>query len=286
LAVLGFSVAVPAADATQQLTRAFTDDVWFSNGGNAWVPRTASAGARRVLFEIDWAQVEARQPQAGTDPTSPSGTQYNFAYVDAILREFAGSGIAPAFLVSNAPRWAETPGGPANLEAAGAWRPNPIAYGQLATALGRRYSGTYPDPLHPGQTLPRVRYFQAWAEANLDVHLAPQWVRSGGSWVPAAPAIYRDLLNAFYTGIKRAHSDNVVITAGVGPYGDPPGGARIPPAQFVREVLCLYGRGLSPESCPNPAHFDALAIDPYEVGAPTTHAQNPDDVSAPANSFG
>jgi hypothetical protein len=102
------------------------------------------------------------------------------------------------------------------------------------------------------------------------------------------------MLNAFYTGVKRAHSDNVVITTGLGPYGDPsPGvctgslapevgnGCRISPAEFARDLMCLQGEGLRPATCPNPAHFDALAIDPYDVGSPTTSAANTDDVSTP-----
>jgi hypothetical protein len=78
------------------------------------------------------------------------------------------------------------------------------------------------------------------------------------------------------------HRDNVVVTAGTGPFGDPVrGGQRMPPAMFVRELLCLHGQALHREPCPNPAHFDALAHHPYEVASPATKALNPDDVSAP-----
>jgi hypothetical protein len=243
-----------------------------------------------VLLEVDWSAFEPKPPPAGVDPTNPGGPEYNFAYLDGVLREFRGTGISAAFLVSDAPSWAEAPGGPTSLEARGAWRPNPTAYHDAATALARRYSGSYPDPLFPGRTLPRVRYYQAWAEANFEIHLAPQWVSSGGSWVPAAPAIYRGLLNAFYAGVKSVHSDNVVITSGTGPFGDPSGpcanqslgdGCRMPPVMFDRELLCLNGQAMTPGPCPNPAHFDALAMDPYEAGSPTTHAYYADDVSAP-----
>jgi hypothetical protein len=119
------------------------------------------------------------------------------------------------------------------------------------------------------------------------VHLAPQWVKRGRRWTYAAPAIYGRLLNAFYAGVKRVHRDNVVVTAGFAPYGEPIGrdridAARTPPAAFLRELLCLSGRSaLRPHRCSNPAHFDAYAIDPYETGPPTTHAIPPDDVTAP-----
>lgn len=68
-------------------------------------------------------------------------------------------------LVTDAPRWTEARG-PASLEAAGAWRPNAHAFGWFAAALATRYSGSYPDPLDPSHRLPRVRYFQAWAETS------------------------------------------------------------------------------------------------------------------------
>jgi hypothetical protein len=283
---LGISAA--PAGATRPFTRAFADDT-FSQPG--WIPRAVHAGAHMVLLDLTWSNVEPNAPAPGTDPTSPSDPQYDFSPVDAAVRSFAATGISVAILVSEAPSWAEAPGGPTNLEVDGSWRPSATAYGQLATALAGRYSGSYPDPLNPGSTLPRVRYFQAWAEANLERHLAPQWTSTGGSWIPAGPGIYRSLLNAFYAGIKRAHPDNVVITSGFGPYGDSPGacnssqlvgpGCRIPPAAFVRELLCLHGRALTLEACANPAHFDALAIDPYEVSSPTTPAVNADDIAAP-----
>jgi hypothetical protein len=283
------------AHAAPNLTRALTDDVWFTQStpqaAQQWVQRAETSGAKLVLLEVDWTSVEPTAPPAGSDPTDPSAPQFDFGYLDARVREFNSSGISVALLVTDAPRWAEAPGGPANFEAEGAWEPNATAFGQLGTAIARRYSGSYPDPAHPGQTLPRVRYFQAWAEANFSIHLAPQWTRQGSSWVPTGPGLYRNLLNAFYAGVKSVHSDNFVITTGFGPYGDPPGGCagsqgtgagcRMHPALFARELLCLHSERLNPEACPSPAHFDAMAADPYQVSSPTTRAFNIDDVSSP-----
>jgi len=293
VAVVIFLGATVSAASGAGFRRAFTDDVWFTQGSPAaqqWVQRTTATGAKLVLLEVDWGTVEPKAPPANVDPSDPAGPGFNFAYLDARVRAFSGSGMSVALLVTDAPRWAEAPGGPANFEAAGAWKPNATAFGQVATALARRYSGSYPDPLDPGHVLPRVRYFQAWAEANLSVHLAPQWTRSGRSWVPAAPALYRNMLNAFYSGVKAIHADNFVITTGFGPYGDSPGGCtgtqgvgpgcRMRPAMFARELLCLRGQSLRLESCSNRAHFDALAIDPYQVASPTTPAFNADDISS------
>src|SRR5947209_6915368 len=96
-AITTISLGLPAAaHAARPLTRAFTDDVWFDAGWQPWVHRTVVSGAKVVLLEVDWAAVEPRPPAPGADPTDPSGSQFNFGYVDQVLREFAGSGIAPA----------------------------------------------------------------------------------------------------------------------------------------------------------------------------------------------
>jgi hypothetical protein len=292
-------VGLLAPASASAFTRAITDEVWALPGWQQWSSRAERAQARIVLLEVDWVSVEPTSPPPGADPTNPADSNFNFAFLDAEVRELRHAGIQPAFLVTDAPRWAEAPGGPANLEAYGAWEPSATAFGELAKVLAMRYSGSYPDPLHRGHALPRVRYYQAWAEGNFSIHLAPQWTRSGGTWVATAPTLYRNMLNAFYAGIKSAVPSDFVIATGFGPYGDPaPGactgrgapdvgsGCRIEPALFARDLMCLNGRvALKPVSCPEPPHFDALAIDPYEVGGPATSAGNvpgvQDDVSVP-----
>lgn len=290
LAIATLGLTAPAAFAARPLTTALTDSVWYI-GGPTWIQKTVATRAHVALIEVDWVSIEPTKPPREIDPTDPNGPEYRFGYLDQLVRQFQGTGISLAFLVSDAPQWAEAPGGSPLLNANGAWEPNATAYGQVATALARRYSGSFPDPLNPGRMLPRVRYFQAWAEANFTIHLAPQWTQSGGRWVPNGPRLYRRLLNSFYAGIKSVRSDDVVITTGFGPYGDAaPGacangeegnGCRMHPAQFARELLCLHGSVLTVESCPNPAHFDVLAVDPYQVASPTTPAFNADDVSSP-----
>jgi hypothetical protein len=164
--------------------------------------------------------------------------------------------------------------------APGSWKPDARAFGDFATALARRYSGRYPDPVHPGSTLPLVRDYQGWNEPNLAIYLAPQWQRTAAGYQPASPALYRALLNAFYAGVKSVLPHAVVATAGFGPYGDAPGGQRIPPVQFVRGLLCISVL-LKPLPCPAPAHFDALAQHTYAIRSPFWNALNADDVSIP-----
>lgn len=285
LFVLGLSVSF-----AQAFTRGFTDDVWFtSSSPSLWIKRTTATGAKRVLLEVDWEAVEPKKPRPNVDPTDPNGPQFDFGYLDARIREFAHSGLSVALLVTDAPSWAEQTGGPddpppdaKSLLTRGAWRPDPTAFGQVATALARRYSGSFGDPLHPGQTLPRVRYFQAWAEPNLSVHLAPQWVRSNGRLVAESPTIYRNLLNAFYAGIKRIMPSDVVLTSGFEGFGDPAStssSARMPPVTFLRGLLCLNSNLQA--VCHTQTHYDVLASDPYAVFSPSTHAFSPTDATAP-----
>jgi hypothetical protein len=102
----------------------------------------------------------------------------------------------------------------------------------------------------------------------------------GGQWVAESAIVYRTMLNAFYAAVKSVDERDVVITAGTAPFGDSPGGPRVPPVAFDEQLLCLTG-ALAPAPCPDPAHFDVLAHDPYDLGAPTQPALAPGDVSLP-----
>jgi hypothetical protein len=127
----------------------------------------------------------------------------------------------------------------------------------------------------PGHALPRVRLFQAWNEPNLARYLAPQWVAADGRWRAFSPLLYRQLLNAFYAGVKSVQPTDVVVAAGVAPNGEPAGEGRIAPVTFLREMLCLQTH----VRCPNPPHFDVLAFHPLSVGNPDLPAESSLDVS-------
>jgi hypothetical protein len=268
----GLLAVVPARAET--FTTGITDPVYGSATRSVWLDRTVAAGAQFVLVPVVWGPYRGR-PAAGTDPSDPANPAYDFGGLDATIRAATARRLTVVLDVEGgAPSWAE---GPARLAAAepGSWRPNPAAYAQFARAVARRYSGSF----NPGTgVLPRVSYYQAWAEPNLPFHLTPQWVRAGGRWVAESPIIYRGLLNAFYAAVKGVHSSNVVIAGGMSPNGDPPGGNRMPPALFVRDLLCLR-RSLAPAPCQDPAHFDVLAADPYSFAGPLRNASKVHDVS-------
>jgi hypothetical protein len=126
-----------------------------------------------------------------------------------------------------------------------------------------------------------VSNFQVWNEPNLPDYLEPQWARtSRGAIVPVSPSYYRQMVNAVYANVKSVRPHASVILAGLAPYGNLPGGARMTPVTFLSELLCLHGLQLRRESCPDPAQFDGFDHHPYGA-TPTEHARNALDVALP-----
>jgi hypothetical protein len=271
------ALCAPAgAQAAPGLALGFFDSVFAADAPvrGPWLERAVDSGADIVRIDIGW--VASSRP---ADPRDPADPAYDFSHADAAIADARARGLRVLASFTRAPAWAEGAGRPASAEA-GSWKPDPAALEAYGAALARRYSGSFPDPARPGQLLPRVDAFQPWNEPNLDRYLSPQW--SGGRTY--APAHYRSMLSAFYRGVKSVRPAALVVSAGTAPFGDPqPGGHRIMPARFVREMLCLRqaGRRLLGTSCPAPARFDVLDHHPYSVGDPTRKALNPDDVSIP-----
>ena len=269
----------------QGLTLGFSADPALTGNGQAadatWIPRAVAEGAGIVRVNVTWSRVAPHIRPASFDPSDPTSPGYDWTAVDAAVRDLSGRGLQVLLNVWGAPTWAQGPGAPAGVTP-GTWRPNAAQLAQFATAAALRYDGRYPDPLRPGAFLPRVRYWQPWNEPNLSYYLSPQWTRAGGRWAAASPGIYRGLLNAVYGAVKRVSSSNFVVTAGTAPYGDPPGGQRMPPVAFDRSLFCLRDNArLTPVRCPDPPHLDALSHHPYGIGGPLWHALNADDVAVP-----
>jgi hypothetical protein len=266
--------------------RGFVDDVWFDAPADGistatWIAKTRSTGARFVQIEVDWTSVEPNAPSGHESLTSPSAREFSFNYLDSQVSRFVGTGLTPVFLVTDAPRWAEGSDGTATEYATGGYEPNATAFGDLGRALAARYSGHFRPP-NRRSALPRVRYLQAWAEANTPYHLTPQWTKSNGHLVNTGAILYRQMLNDFYAGVKAGDRGDSVLTTGLEGYGDAPGHGlmRTHPVTFLENVLCLH-QNLREMDCPDPAHFDVLASDPYDIGAPTVHAVSQLDASAP-----
>jgi hypothetical protein len=227
-----------------------------------------------------WSAIAPRTRPVDFDPTDPGDPSYDWEALDGAVRSAVARGMQPLLAINFAPRWAEGPGRPSlALAPGGTWLPQPGELGSFARALATRYSGRFVDPANPGAgALPRVRYFQVWAEENLAFLLNPLW--EGRRLV--APLHYREMLNAAYAGIHDADPGARVIVGGLSPYGDASaGGSRIPPVWFWRSLLCLRGSRLRPVGCPEPAHFDIAAHNPINASGPSSSAFSPLDVSTP-----
>jgi hypothetical protein len=288
LATVGVLAAGASASASRRaktLVTGFNESAYQDSDRSertAALAHTIDARGSIVRLVYLWAEIAPSPPPSSALARDPSWPGYRWSALDPVIADAISAGLQPVLILYGAPSWAEGSGRPASA-AAGTWRPSVPAFRDFAEAAARRYSGTIVDPAAPGRVLPRVRYWQAWDEPNLDNYLTPQWASVGGRLMPASPDYYRDLLGAFYDGVKSPNRANVVLTAGTGPFGDPPGGRRIPPAEFVRDLLCVRGRQRPrPFRCPGlPAKFDVLAHHPYSVGSPVLRALNADDVEIP-----
>lgn len=272
------ALALPAAaTAERPLTIGLTDPV-FANPSQPtrqqWLARAKSANSDLVLLAASWAGIAPGARPPGFNPSNPGDPNYDWAALDAAVRDAAQQGLRVALLVTQSPSWAEGPGRPASAPA-GTWKPRPPALEDFGRAIARRYSGNYSAP---GGQLPKVRYFQLWAEPNLSVYLTPQWKQRR----PVAPRHYRKMLRGFYEGVKKGQRAAKVVSGGTAPYGDPGvGGDRMQPVRFWRELLCLKGQKLKTAKCRKPAKLDIVAHHPINVGRPRRHALNRDDASTP-----
>ena len=224
-----------------------------------------AGGAEIVRLGPSWAKIAPTEPENPRDPADPA---YDFSALDEAIRNVRARGLSVLLTIGWAPAWAEDEGRPpvGPNAPAGTWRPRPEPARDFGEALARRYSGSFPDPENPEATLPRVRHFQIFNEPNLSTYITPQW--QGGR--PVSASIYRQLLNAFYDGIKAVDESNVVVTAGTGPYGDDAGGSRVRPLRFWRAVLCLRAN-LKRANCPTRPRFDVLAHHPINTSDTNNH---------------
>jgi hypothetical protein len=226
--------------------------------------RIRETGASVVRIPVNWAALVDADPPPDFDARDPASSAYNFARIDLAVRAAASAGLTPLLVVTHAPNFAEAPN-PWLYAYPGSWAPNPAAVEAFAAALASRYDGSFPDPLALGRALPHVMLLQAWNEPNLARYLEPQWVVRHGRWSAFSPLLYRQILNAFYAGVKSVVPTDVVISAGVAPNGDPAGVGRMAPVTFLTDLLCLR---VARSTCPQPPHFDVLAFHPLSVGDP------------------
>ncbi len=86
-----------------------------------------------------------------------------------------------------------------------------------------------------------VDRYLIWNEPNQKGWLQPQWEKSGHSWIPVAPHIYRDLVNAAGPAIKKADPGAEIVIGELAPVGNKPISAETPmkPLPFLRSFGCV-----------------------------------------------
>jgi hypothetical protein len=241
--------------------------------------RVADANASISRLALIWQEVApggASKP-AGFDARNPGDPAYNWTGSDAFVKVAASRGISPLLTVYGAPAWAE---GDDDADRAqrtgdpGTYQPNARAFGDFMTALATRYSGSFTPP-GESQPLPRVKLFQLWNEPNFGQYLT-------AAKKSQIPVYYAKLLNAGYDAVKGVSKSNLVISAGLGPFGNNGHATDVDPQVFMRSLMCLMGTGgerlRAVRTCrvPKPK-FDVWAQHPYTFGGkPSTAAQSPD----------
>lgn len=219
-----------------------------------------SSGAKMVRLALNWDSVAPAQKPAVWQPEDPADPHYDWGYIDKGVREAVNAGLTPVLVVDGAPQWAQRCKSPPGIQDSNLCDPDPAALEAFAKAAASRYSGHFGG-------LPRVQYWQGLNEPNLTLFFFPQFNTAGR---PLSPYLYRQLINAFYTGIKSIDPTDLVLAAGLGPIAVK--GWTIGPMRFARLLLCMKG-GKNPQptngDCEGGVHFDIFDIHPYTTGGPT-----------------
>jgi hypothetical protein len=181
-------------------------------------------GADTLRVEVKWNEV-APSPTARTKPafdaSNPAAYPGFFPYDDLLNRARALGFRVIVTITGDAPRWA-TAGGKGRSFRTANWKVNSLEYARYATAVARRYSGSFAG-------LPAVRYFTIWNEPNHRNFLKP---------TSQSPQIYRRMVDRAVPAIRR---NGVRVFVGeLAPVGRRP--RAMGPTEFLRKWLCLDRR--------------------------------------------
>lgn len=263
-------VASPRAQAAPHMISVIQDDNELVYGGAARreraLDRAKSFGADAIRVTVLWSSLAPRRkPRGRSSPAAYPARDWD--RYDEVIRGAQLRGLKVYLNVTApGPRWAHRRAPSRRLQKT--WKPKASEFGRFVTAVGRRYSGGYRDENFGGRLLPRVNWWSIYNEPNWPGWLTPQLRRKGRGTVPAAPALYRDLLAAGAHGLLRSgHGDDIVLfgeTAALGTRGKPADRAT-PPARFLREVFCLKrnfrryrGAAARARKCGNVGKLDVL----------------------------
>jgi len=237
-------------------------------------------GVDTVRVNAIWARIAPEresQSKPNFDATDPGAyPAANWAQLDALVQGATARGLGVLMTITGpVPAWASPCGDRRTCD------PNTGEFKNFATAIGRRYSGTYapaggggggggPLPLpktntpadavvdqinaaqstqaaQSGGALPRVSRYSIYNEVNQGSWLTPQYTGSSKKPIRAAGRIYRGLLYAALDGLAASgHADDQVLIGETAPIGRT-GGALATrhnaPLAFYRDLLCIDSRG-------------------------------------------
>jgi hypothetical protein len=238
-------------------------------------------GVDRVRLTAGWSLIapspdSSRRPDFNAaDPAAYPAA--NWVYLDRAVRLAHQLGLKVMIDIAFwAPRWAthDDPATPNRLRT----EIDPDQYALFASAVARRYNGSFTPPLDPGpppppapdstlldqlfggtlgspppppapsppkplEPLPAVSMYTLWNEPNLQVFLLPQWERRGAGWFPRSAEIYRAMVQAAYPAIKsQAPNAQVLIGGTAGTASRVPGIGSVPPLRFIRALACVDQR--------------------------------------------
>ena len=259
VAVLAACLLAPAgAQASRGQVSLLEDETQLLQRGaaarNAALDDAVALGADGFRSQVTWRAIAprptaTRRPRRfrGANPAAYPAAKWDG--LDDFVRGASARGLTVLLSPSTPiPRWAAGPGcGALPASRLRVCRPSPRLYGDFVRALGRRYSGAYRDENQGGGVLPRVTRWSFGNEPNLPGWLYPQFGRSGGITYAAAAVRYRQLAAAGLRALRatRHGRDQILLgeTAPIGRLTGPLPGRPIPPATFIRELLCIDRRG-------------------------------------------
>jgi Glycosyl hydrolase catalytic core len=226
------------------------------------IPQTFSLLGQLHVQEIRenlyWGGTYGVATKRPVDPRDPNDPAYHWTLYDRTVEYAQQYGIKVLFSIYATPSWES--GNPSKNVA-------PKNFSDLrdfAYAAAQRYSGTFADDA--GRVLPAVKEWTAWNEPNNPTFLAPQYKRSGTTWVIQSAVNYAKICNAVYDGVHATFNANERVACGVtAPRGNNNPNSSRPSVSPIAFLRACKKAGL--------LRFDAWAHHPYYAGPsdqPTT----------------
>jgi hypothetical protein len=216
--LIAAAVAAPLAEASTRQLTIMQDDAHVRGATDKTLDEFDSLGVDIVKLNLYWDEVapNRRRKPRGFDGSNPAG--YQWSNYGAVIDGIIARGMRPFLsLGGRGPDWATGRKG-----RRGTYRPNAKEFGLFAEAAGKQF--------------PQVDIWSIWNEPNLYSWLSPQR-RSGA---PTSPSIYRKLYLAGHSGLRRSGNDDTILLGELMPRGGSDK-RKVPPLQFLREMVCLDG---------------------------------------------